>query len=192
MSRKGFLLQESDGEWSVQWSDLSSFAQGKHWCFTKLAPESNSIKVIVGNTIQYKPLSNREYVEFEFITVGYDDNDFAPKQLAKLVYEEAEKLERDIAINEYLKNGGDLFNVISIDSIRDGGTLVLNTSSINYPKIYIHHKTNEWYSNYPMNNESFIIDNLIKIYTLDRLHKYHNHLELLINKTNSIINNIKA
>jgi hypothetical protein len=60
MSRKGFLLQESDGEWSVQWSDLSSFAHGKHWCFTKLSPESNLIKVIVDGKIQYRPLANQE------------------------------------------------------------------------------------------------------------------------------------
>ena len=66
-------------------------------------------------------------------------------------------------IKEYVKNGGVLWSIDNVDTIRDGGTGVL----IRHPQsklkpIYIHKDNWTLHSEYPPIDENIIIDELTK------------------------------
>jgi len=87
----------------------------------------------------------------------------------------------DELIKEYITNGGKLFIISQIDSIRDGGTVSIKCN--NREEFFIDKYTNNFHSGYPTNNDNLITDNLLKQYLIDRfeanLHRNEDHVRWL-------------
>jgi hypothetical protein len=75
---------------------------------------------------------------------------------------------------EYVVNGGKLFIIKSIDTIRDGGTKVLDTTG---GKFYIHKDSRKFHSGYVLSDENLITDFLLIEYLIERTEKYINRCE---------------
>tara|TARA_Y100000389_G_scaffold25499_1_gene22075 strand:- start:53 stop:643 length:591 start_codon:yes stop_codon:yes gene_type:complete len=189
----GILTRNEDDIWMVKWSDLHSFEHGTHWMFTRLSPDSNSIRYIKDNQIMVKPLEEGLEVEFEMVTSGYDENNFTPFNSAKLMFTEVDNFEKEEWIKEYVKkSGGKLYSIDNISVIRDGGTIMLirpPQSKLN--PIYIHKDYWTVHSGYPTTNENLIIDKPEQVYILDRLEKHRIGCEHNLKQVNRVIEKIK-
>lgn len=91
------------------------------------------------------------------------------------------------SIVEYLKNGGDFFTISTINFYRDGGTVVVETSSNTI--FYIDKDYVNFYSAYPPSLENLITDNLQKIFLLHRIEQFierqeedTNHIKIALSK----------
>ena len=73
-------------------------------------------------------------------------------------------------IKEYVKNGGRLFTIESIDTIRDGGTKIIKCT--NSDTFYINKEKDEFHLQYPLDDDNKITDTLLKHYLLDRITVY--------------------
>lgn len=73
-------------------------------------------------------------------------------------------------IKEYVKNGGGLFTIQSIDTIRDGGTKIIKCT--NSDTFYINKDYDEFHLKYPLNEDNKITDELLKYYIMDRISVY--------------------
>lgn len=85
-------------------------------------------------------------------------------------------ISKSLAMNEdliakYIKNGGHIFTVRSIDMIRDGGTISIATSP-NAQKLYIHSTNRTIHSAYPPNATNVITDPLLVNYVIDRIQTF--------------------
>jgi hypothetical protein len=192
MNNKGILTRNNDDIWMIMWSDLHSFVHGTHWMYTELSSDSNVIKYLEDGEVKYKPLEEGLEVEFEIITMGYDRVNYAPIQLAKLIFPEIEEFEKEKRIKEYLKNGGTLWSFDNITTFRDGGTILLirpPLSKLN--PIYIHQDNWTLHDAYPTTNENIITDEPTKAYIFDRLEIYKEDCEFHLKRVNNIIKNIK-
>ena len=69
---RGYLHKNENGEWTIKWSDLHSFAQGTHWMYTELHPESISSKL-------------KENKMVDFIFIADEDDPFNPHKYAKII-----------------------------------------------------------------------------------------------------------
>jgi hypothetical protein len=101
-------------------------------------------------------------------------------------------MNREELIKEYVKNGGVLWSIDNVDTIRDGGTGML----IRHPQsrlnpIYIHKDNWTLHSEYPPGDENIIFDELTKTYIFDRLERYREDCEFKVEQINGIIKNIK-
>ena len=61
-------------------------------------------------------------------------------------------------MKEYVLNGGKLFSINSIDTIRDGGTKIIKTTKGDY---YINKDSKNFHSDYAPNSENLITDLLL-------------------------------
>jgi len=189
---KGILTRNEEGIWMVKWSDLHSFGHGTHWMYTELSNDSNSIKYIKDNLIMCKPLEEGVEVEFEMVTSGYDENNFTPFNSAKLIFPEVDIFEKEGYIKEYVKEGGVLWSIYNISTIRDGGTIMLirpPQSKLN--PIYIHKDYWTLHSGYPTTDENLITDTNEQYYIIDRLQKYKRECEFNLTQSKNIIEKIK-
>jgi hypothetical protein len=189
---KGILTRNKDGIWMVKWSDLHSFAHGTHWMYTELSNDSNSIKYIKDNLIMCKPLEEGVEVEFEMVTSGYDENNFTPFNSVKLIFPEVDIFEKEGYIKEYVKEGGVLWSIDKVSTIRDGGTIMLirpPQSKLN--PIYIHKDYWTIHSEYPTTNENLIDDKNEQYYIIDRLQRYKRDCEFNLHQVKNIIEKIK-
>ena len=189
---KGILTRNEDGIWMVKWSDLHSFGHGTHWMYTELSNDSNSIKYIKDNLIMCKPLEEGVEVEFEMVTSGYDENNFTPFNSVKLIFPEVDIFEKEGYIKEYVKEGGVLWSIYNISTIRDGGTIMLirpPQSKLN--PIYIHKDYWTLHSEYPTTDENLITDTNEQYYIIDRLQKYKRDCEFNLTQSKNIIEKIK-
>ena len=189
---KGTLIRNEDAKWMVKWSDLHSFAHGTHWMYTELSPESNSIKYIKDNLIMCKPLEEGVEVEFEMVTSGYDKNNFTPFNSAKLIFPEVDIFEKEGYIKEYVKEGGVLWSIDKVSTIRDGGTIMLirpPQSKLN--PYYIHKDYWTLHSGYPTTDENLIDDKNEQYYIIDRLQRYKRDCEFNLHQVKNIIEKIK-
>ena len=189
---KGILTRNEDGIWMVKWSDLHSFAHGTHWMYTELSNDSNSIKYIKDNLIMVKPLEEGVEVEFEMVTSGYDENNFIPFNSAKLIFPDVDKFEKEEYIKEYVKEGGVLWSIYNISTIRDGGTIMLirpPQSKLN--PIYIHKDYWTLHSGFPTTDENLVTDEPEQYYIIDRLQKYKIDCEFNLTQVRNIIEKIK-
>ena len=189
---KGILTRNEDGIWMVKWSDLHSFGHGTHWMYTELSNDSNSIKYIKDNLIMCKPLEEGVEVEFEMVISGYDENNFTPFNSAKLIFPEVDIFEKEGYIKEYVKEGGVLWSIYNISTIRDGGTIMLirpPQSKLN--PIYIHKDYWTLHSEYPTTDENLITDTNEQYYIIDRLQKYKRDCEFNLTQSKNIIEKIK-
>jgi hypothetical protein len=81
-------------------------------------------------------------------------------------------------IKEYMINGGQSWSLITIDTYRDGGTKVLQTSvPKNALKYYINNKTWTLHDAYPPDNSNIIIDKATIAYIIYRIDKYKEDIE---------------
>ena len=189
---KGILTRNEDGIWTVKWSDLHSFGHGWHWSYTELSNDSNSIKYIKDGEIKYNVLKEGLEVDFEIITSGYDRVNFTPNNSAKLIFPEVDIFEKEGYIKEYVKEGGDLWSIYNISTIRDGGTIMLirpPQSKLN--PIYIHKDYWTLHSEYPTTDENLITDTNEQYYIIDRLQKYKRECEFNLTQSKNIIEKIK-
>ena len=189
---KGILTRNEDGIWMVKWSDLHSFGHGTHWSYTELSSNSNSIKYIKDNLIMCKPLEEGIEVEFEMVTSGYDENNFTPFNLAKLIFPEVDIFEKEGYIKEYVKEGGVLWSIYNISTIRDGGTIMLvrpPQSKLN--PYYIHKDYWTLHSEYPTTDENLITDTNEQYYIIDRLQRYKRDCEFNLLQVKNIIEKVK-
>ena len=189
---KGILTRNEDGIWMVKWSDLHSFAHGTHWMYTELSNDSNSIKYIKDNLIMCKPLEEGVEVEFEMVISGYDENNFTPFNSAKLIFPEVDIFEKEEYIKEYVKEGGVLWSIYNISTIRDGGTIMLirpPQSKLN--PIYIHKDYWTLHSGYPTTDENLITDTNEQYYIIDTLQKHKRDCEFNLEQVKNVIEKIK-
>ena len=189
---RGMLTRNEEGIWMVKWSDLHSFGHGTHWMYTELSNDSNSIKYIKDNLIMCKPLEEGVEVEFEMVTSGYDENNFTPFNSVKLIFPEVDIFEKEGYIKEYVKEGGVLWSIYNISTIRDGGTIMLirpPQSKLN--PIYIHKDYWTLHSGYPTTDENLITNTNEQYYIIDRLQKYKRDCEFNLTQSKNIIEKIK-
>jgi hypothetical protein len=189
---KGILTKNEDGIWVVKWSDLQSFAHGTHWMFTELSSDSNSIKYIKDNLIMIKPLEEGLEVEFELVITGYDKVTFISQNSAKLIFPEVIIFEVEGYIKEYVKEGGILWSIYEISTIRDCGTIMLirpPQSKLN--PYYIHKDYRTLHSGFPTTYENLIDDKHEQYYIINRLQKYKRDCEFNLQLVKNIIEKIK-
>jgi hypothetical protein len=72
-------------------------------------------------------------------------------------------------MKEYVVNGGKLFTIKTIDTIRDGGTKVLDTTGGIF---YINKDSKKFHSGYSPSNENLITDFLLIEYLIERIESY--------------------
>lgn len=72
---KGILIKKEEG-WFVKWYDIYSFMHGAHWMWTPLHPNE-----VVDET----KFKDGDEVECEFITTGYNEEDFTSFKYVKLL-----------------------------------------------------------------------------------------------------------
>jgi len=72
-------------------------------------------------------------------------------------------------MKEYVVNDGKLFTIKTIDTIRDGGTKVLDTTG---GKFYIHKDSKKFHSGYSPSDENLITDFLLIEYLIERIESY--------------------
>jgi hypothetical protein len=96
-------------------------------------------------------------------------------------------------IKEYMINGGQSWSLITIDTYRDGGTKVLQTSvPKNALKYYINHKTCTLHYAYPPDESNIIIDKSIIAYIMYRIDKYKEGIEYKMKEVLSIQENLSV
>jgi hypothetical protein len=159
---------------------------------TELSNDSNSIKYIKDNLIMCKPLEEGVEVEFEMVISGYDENNFTPFNSVKLIFPEVDIFEKEGYIKEYVKEGGVLWSIYNISTIRDGGTIMLikpPQSKLN--PIYIHKDYWTLHSGYPTTDENLITDTNEQYYIIDRLQKHKRDCEFDLTQVRNIIEKIK-
>ena len=93
-------------------------------------------------------------------------------------------------IKEYVKNGGDLFSIGNVTTIRDGGTIDVFTV-INKRVCCIHKDNWTLHSDYPLTDENMITDKATQVYITDRLEKYKESCEFKLKQIKNITESIK-
>jgi len=67
------LLHKREGVWCVKWSDLHSFGEGTHWCYTDISSF---------NQHKYSDVDEGRKVTFTTTTLGHNPETFAPHIVA--------------------------------------------------------------------------------------------------------------
>ena len=95
-------------------------------------------------------------------------------------------------ITEYIKNDGrgQIWTISHIDSYRDGGTIVLQTTGKNELKYYIHHENWTLHNLYPPNNSNLITDKPTIAYIMYKIDKYQESIESKMRKIIQIKENL--
>lgn len=78
-------------------------------------------------------------------------------------------------VYNYLGIGGKLFYIRSIDFIRDGGTIAIETTT--NETYYVHKDKKTIHHSYEPTNENVIDDGLLRDFILDRVQRYIEHME---------------
>lgn len=94
----------------------------------------------------------------------------------------------EIDIQNYLSNGGVIFTVRLIDTLRDGGTIFIQTSKMNY---YLNKDTFEIHCAYPLVGDNKLQDELHIKYLLDRIERYIRNQEHSYNMNCDILDKLK-
>lgn len=188
---KGTLTRNEDGVWMVKWSDLHSFGHGTHWMYTELSNDSNSLKYIKDGEVKYNVLKEGVEVEFEIITLFYDNENFTPNNSAKLIFPEVEKFEKEQYIKEYVIKNNILFSIEDISMMRDGGTIMLFNRGMRQKPFYIHKDNWTLHNDYPTTDDNKVTDIPTQVYIMDRLEKYKEGVEFDLKQVKNIIEKIK-
>lgn len=95
-------------------------------------------------------------------------------------------------INEYIKNDGQMWSIVTIDAYRDGGTKVLQTTGKNELKYYIHHENWTLHNLYPPNNSNLITDKPTIAYIMYKIGKYQESIEFKMKEIIQIKENLSV
>jgi len=87
-------------------------------------------------------------------------------------------------MKEYVVNGGKLFTITSIGTIRDGGTKIINTTKDDY---YIHKDSKKFHSDYAPSEENLITDFLLIEYLIERIETYIKRCEENIERDKNLL-----
>lgn len=188
---KGILTRNNEGKWMVKWSDLHSFGHGTHWMYTELSNDSNSLKYIKDGEVKYNVLKEGVEVVFEIVTSGYDNKTFAPNNSARLIFPEVEKFEKEQYIKEYVIKNNVLFSIDEINTMRDGGTIMLFNRGMNQKPFYIHKDYWTLHDGYPTSDDNIVTDKPTQVYIMDRLEKYKEGVAFDLKQVKNIIEKIK-
>lgn len=188
---KGTLVRNEDGVWMVKWSDLHSFNYGTHWNYTELSNDSNSLKYIKDDEVKYNVLKEGVEVEFEHIITSYDDSTYQPVSVARLIFPEVEKFEKEQYIKEYVIKNNILFSIEEITMMRDGGTIMLFNRGMRQKPFYIHKDYWTLHNGYPTTDDNIVTDKPTQVYIMDRLEKYKENVTFDLNLVKNIIEKIK-
>jgi len=95
-------------------------------------------------------------------------------------------------IKEYVKNGGILWNIERITTIRDGGTKMIILPPMSKLNPFYIHKDN-WtiHTEYPLTDDNILTDEPTREYLFDRLDKYKENCEWELKYTNNVIKGLK-
>lgn len=184
---KGKLVFENH-EWQLECSDTHAYGQGWIPFYLKLSSDSNVIKYVNNGELRIKPLEVDLYVDYEVVTIGYDKENYAPIQEAKLIFPEYENQFEYLQIMEYLQSNKKPFDVKNVDTIRDGGTKVIETTGEDF---YVEKNHQKLYSSYPLSEDNKIEDSSTIYYLCHKLERHIEKLELEIQTTKDIIKNLK-
>jgi hypothetical protein len=91
-------------------------------------------------------------------------------------------------IKEYVVNGGKLFTIKTIDTIRDGGTKVLDTTG---GKFYINKDSKKFHSGYSPSDENLITDFLLVEYLIERIETYIKRCDEDLERNKNLLIEIK-
>jgi len=94
----------------------------------------------------------------------------------------------DASIKQYVEQGGQLFTIKFIDTIRDGGTKIISATNGN--SYYIHQNDNTIHTAYPLKSDNKIKDKLFKDVILDRIETYIEHSENLNENNKNLLNRL--
>lgn len=188
---KGILTRNEKGIWMVKWSDLQSFGHGTHWMYIELSNDSNSLKYIKDGEVKYNVLQEGVEVEFEIITLFYDNENFAQTNFARLRFPEVEKFEKEQYIKEYVIKNNILFSIEDISMMRDGGTIMLFNRGMKQKPFYIHKDYWTLHDGYPTTDDNIVTDKPTQVYIMDRLEKYKEDVEFDLKRVKNIIEKIK-
>lgn len=87
-------------------------------------------------------------------------------------------------MKEYLVNGGELFRITLIDTIRDGGTKVIKTTKDDY---YIDKNSENFYSGYELTEKKLITDLLLIQYLTERIETYIKRCEADLERNKNLL-----
>lgn len=69
-------------------------------------------------------------------------------------------------MDEYILNGGEIFKIIDIDTLRDGGNKIIRTTKNNY---YVNKDNLHFHYSYPLSSKNVITDSSLIRYIIDRI-----------------------
>ena len=87
-------------------------------------------------------------------------------------------------MKEYVVNGGKLFTITSIGTIRDGGTKIITTTKGDY---YIHKDSKKFHSSYSPSEENLITDFLLIEYLTERIETYIKRCEEDVERNKNLL-----
>jgi hypothetical protein len=91
-------------------------------------------------------------------------------------------------IKQYVINGGKLFTITFIDTLRDGGTKFIKTTKNYY---YVNKDTKKFHSAYPTIEENLITDHLLEAYLIERIETYIQRCEKDIERNKNLLKEIQ-
>ena len=92
-------------------------------------------------------------------------------------------------IIQYLRQGGENFYIKSVDTIRDGGTKVIETDKSGF---YVDKNTNQYHNNYPTNSSNLITDGLTIKFLTHTLEKYIKNCEHKLKGDKGLLEKVKT
>jgi len=87
-------------------------------------------------------------------------------------------------MNKYVVDGGKLFTITFIDTIRDGGTKIIKTTKDDY---YIHKDSKKFHSGYSPSEENLITDFLLIKYLTERIETYIKRCEEDVERNKNLL-----
>ena len=100
-------------------------------------------------------------------------------------------MSKEDLIKEYVKNGGTLWNIDSISTIRDGGTkMIILPRMLSMKPFYIHKDNWTIHTEYPVSDDNILTDEPTRAYILDRLERYKKGCEFRLEEANLFIGNL--
>ena len=94
-------------------------------------------------------------------------------------------------IKEYIVNGGTMWVIDHVTTIRDGGTRMISISNLGVEPLFIHKTDKTLHNEYPCGDDNMITDETVKAYVLDRLKSHIRHLEMEVKVANTLITDLK-
>jgi len=100
-------------------------------------------------------------------------------------------MSKEDKIKEYVKDGGCLWNIEKLSTIRDGGTkIIILPPMLKMSPFYIHKDDWTIHTGYPLSNDNLLTDEPTKAYLFDRLKKYRERCEFKLEEADRFIDKL--